>query len=247
MPAGGQEWITPKSLALGHANTFREPEPGVLAIETQPGFAIGQRAFLVRTPAGNVLWDCISLIDKATASIVEGLGGLAAIAISHPHYYTSMADWSAACGKVPVYLHEADRNWVVRPGDHIEFWSGERRELLPGLTLLRCGGHFAGAAVLHWANGADGRGVLFCGDTLQVLPDRRHVSVMRSYPNLIPVSERIIARIRERLAPFAFDRVYGAFAGRTIESDGKAAVERSLSRYIAAIGGEAAPERELGL
>src|SRR5690606_15610685 len=123
----------------------------------------------------------------------------------------------------------------------------DRLELLPGLTLLRCGGHFAGATVLHWPEGTDGRGALFSGDTLQVLPDRAHVSVMRSYPNILPVSAAIIEHVAGILDPLAFDRVYGAFDGRTIDTGGKAAIARSLSRYLAALRGDSAADRELGL
>lgn len=62
---------------------------GLVGIGTEPSFAIGQRALLVRTPQGNVLWDSITLIDDATVDAVRKLGGIRAIAISHPHYYSS--------------------------------------------------------------------------------------------------------------------------------------------------------------
>ena len=55
-----------------------------------PAFGIGQRALLVRTREGNILWDCVSLIDSDTVALIKALGGIYAIAISHPHYYTSM-------------------------------------------------------------------------------------------------------------------------------------------------------------
>src|SRR5215204_1049159 len=79
-----------------------------------PAFGIGQRAILAHTPAGNVLWDCLALIDEATVDLLNGLGGVSAIAISHPHYYTTMVEWSRALGGVPIYLHAADRQWVMR-------------------------------------------------------------------------------------------------------------------------------------
>ena len=49
-------------------------EPGLTEIVTEPKFAIGQRALLVEAPGGNVLWDCVSLIDDATIAAVEALG-----------------------------------------------------------------------------------------------------------------------------------------------------------------------------
>jgi hypothetical protein len=112
------------------------------------------------------------------------------------------------------------------------------------MTLIRCGGHFAGSSVLHWTKPAGGRGAIFSGDTLQVVADRRHVSFMRSYPNLIPVSAAVVERVVDRLAPYQFERIYGAFAEREIEADGKAALHRSAARYIRAVSGEGPADSE---
>src|SRR4051794_25487006 len=87
-PEGGARWTALDALRLRHRNFYRRFEPALMAIGTTPDFAIGQRAFLVRTPRGNVLWDCVALLDDATIEIVRALGGIHAIAISHPHYYT---------------------------------------------------------------------------------------------------------------------------------------------------------------
>ena len=109
IPPRGQTWTTLPALAAGHFNGWRQHEPGIIGIGTQPQFAIGQRALLIRTPNGNVLWDCISMLDAATVTLIKALGGLRAIAISHPHFYTTMSEWSRAFGGVPVHLHAADR------------------------------------------------------------------------------------------------------------------------------------------
>ena len=101
-------------------------------------------------PGGNVLWDCVSHLDAELVAAVEARGGLAAIALSHPHFYGAMHEWSRAFGDVPIYVHEADREWVPRP-DNVEFWTGDAREILPGRTLVNAGVHFAGGTVLHWA------------------------------------------------------------------------------------------------
>jgi len=114
---------------------------------------------------------------------------------------------------------------------------GETRTLGDGLTLIRCGGHFEGGTVLHWAGGAEGRGALLTGDILQVVADRKHVSFMYSYPNYIPLLASTIERILRALEPFEYDRVYGAFWDMVIEREGKAIVKRSATRYIRAIGG----------
>lgn len=241
VPPGGQRWITRDALARSHRNAWCLHEPGLFSLETQPAFAIGQRAFLLRTPAGNVLWDCLPLLDEATATLIDALGGLAGIAISHPHYYATMADWAGRFG-CRVFLHAADRAWIMRPDPAIELWDGETRAMLPGLTLIRCGGHFAGGTVLHWEPAADGLGVLLSGDVVQVAVDRRHVSVLRSYPNMLPVSAPAIRRVAASLDPFAFDRVYGAFTGREILANGREAVAVSLRRYLDAIGGDGSAE-----
>lgn len=233
---GGQQWTTPEDLRAGHQNRLQDEEPGLTSIHTEPKFGIGQRALLVRSPGGNVLWDCLSLIDDATIQAIRERGGLAAIAISHPHFYASMTFWSRAFGGVPIYLHADDREWVMQPDPAIVHWEGESRTLHDGLTLIRGGGHFAGSSALLWPAGADGRGALLTGDTLQVAPDRLHVSFMRSYPNMIPLGAEPVRRIAQAVAPHDFDRIYGMFPGLVIRSDAKAGVARSVERYLRAIG-----------
>ena len=161
---------------------------------------------------------------------VSAEGGLAAIAISHPHYYSSMVEWAHAFG-CAVYVHEAERKWVMRPDASIRFWSGETHELGGGLTLVRCGGHFEGGQVLHWAE----REALLSGDIVQVIPDRRYVSFMYSYPNLIPLSPSKVRRIADALAPFRFEAIYGAWWDRFIPAGGSTVVRRSADRYVRAV------------
>jgi hypothetical protein len=231
----GQRWTTLDELRRGHRNRAAELETGLTEFETEPRFGIGQRAFLLETRAGNVLWDCLALLDDAVVGHIRERGGLAAMAISHPHYYTTMVEWGEAFD-VPVWLHEDDQQWVMRPDDRIRFWSGEARPLHGGLTLIRCGGHFEGGTVLHWRAGAGGRGVLLSGDVIQVTPDRRSVSFMYSYPNYIPLNAAAVRRIVAAVEPFGFDRIYGAFRGMTIGAGGMAVVHRSAARYLRAIG-----------
>ncbi len=231
----GQAWTTLADLRQTHANVFRPQEPGLTGIGTEPAFAIGERALLVQTPEGNVLWDCVSLIDETTVDQIQALGGLSAIAISHPHFYSSMVEWSHAFGHIPIYLHAANREWVMRPDPAIVFWDSPTYALGSGLTLIHCGGHFPGSTVLHWAAGAEGRGVVLAGDTLFVVPDTRYVTFMYSYPNFIPLPARTVERIVQAVEPFAFDRIYGIWFDRVLASDAKAAVARSVARYIQAI------------
>jgi hypothetical protein len=233
----GQQWATLADIQRGHRNRIVETEPGLHSIHPVPDFGIGQRAFLVRTPEGNLLWDCVALLDAATISAVNALGGIRAIAISHPHYYTAMIEWSEAFGSAPVYLHEADREWVMRDNGQTQFWSGgERLGLFGGLELHRTGGHFDGFQVALWPAGAEGRGVLLAGDQPQVCADRRWVSFMYSYPNYIPLGPRAVRNIAWQLSGLPFDRLYGPFPGREIASGAREAIARSATRYLQAIG-----------
>ena len=183
---------------------------------------------------GNVLWDCVSLIDDETIEQVNAIGGVKAIAISHPHYYSSAVEWAHAFG-VSLYLHEADRQWAMRPDPAIEFWQGNTLALQPGITLIRTGGHFEGGTVCHWAAGTDGLGTLCTGDVIQVVADRRWVSFMYSYPNLVPLAADKIRRIVAAVEPYAFERLYGAWWDAVVVADAKASVRRSAERYIKAI------------
>jgi hypothetical protein len=225
-----------EALARRHAIGWREVAPGLLGCGMFPDFAIAQRALLLRTPAGNVLWDCVALLDPATIGIVKALGGIAAIAISHPHYYASMVEWAQAFD-CPVLLHEADARWVMRPDPAIRFWGGESHAILPGVTLHRLGGHFAGGTILHWSAGA---GAIMTGDIASVTPDRRHVAFMWSFPNWVPLPAAEVARMGAVLDTLDFDAVYGAWWDRVIASGGKAAVAASVARYQRAVTGPAA-------
>jgi hypothetical protein len=241
VPTSGQAWTTHEALARRHTNTFRQHEPNLIGIGTVPAFAIGQRALLLTTDRGNFLWDCISLLDEATVAIVKGLGGLAGIAISHPHYYSSMVEWAHAFD-APIHLHTSDREWVMRPDPASKFWDGDALNLAPGITLIRCGGHFAGGTVLHWAQGGGGRGSLLSGDIVQIIPDRKFVTFMRSYPNMIPLSAPAVERIGAMLEPYGYDVIHGAWFDRIIPSGGKEVVKRSIARYVAAVRGDGSAE-----
>jgi hypothetical protein len=240
VPPGGQSWTTLERLRIGHRNSFHQYEVGIFGIGTEPHFAIGQRALLVQTPNGNVLWDCIAFLDDATVAIVKSLGGIKAISISHPHFYTTNAEWSRAFD-APVYLHAADKKWVQTPHPGIKHWDGETLELMPDVTLVRCGGHFPGGTVLHYGKGAGGKGVVCAGDILTVVTDRKWLSFMRSYPNLIPLSAREVEAIGKAMAPFSFEAIYGHYFDRVIARDGKAVLEKSVARYVANLNGTARP------
>jgi DNA-directed RNA polymerase subunit RPC12/RpoP len=231
----GQEWTTLKRLKTNYRNRLEEEAPRLLGIGTEPEFAIGQRALLLQSPGGNLLWDCVTLLDDETAAEIDGRGGIRGIAISHPHYYSAMVEWAERFG-AQVFLHAADHQWVMRKSRRIRFWEGTTLSLWDGLTLINCGGHFEGGTVLHWAAGGSGKGALLTGDIIQVVQDRRYVSFMRSYPNLIPMGPAAINRILERIEPFVFEQIYGAWWKVNVLSDAKPAVARSAERYLRWIG-----------
>lgn len=225
---GGQVWTTLDELrAAGHRGRVTEEGPDIVGIGADPPTAIGQRALLVRTPGGNVLWDMITYLDDDLIARVRELGGVSAIAISHPHFYGSMIEWAHAFD-APVYIHALDREWVARPDEAVVFWEGTTREIGEGLTLINAGVHFAGGQVLHWREGR----ALLSGDIFAVAMDRRYVSFMYSFPNFIPERPRAIRRALRRIEPYPFETVYGAWWGRVVRTDGNAAVLRSVERYL---------------
>lgn len=234
----GQEWTTVDELRHDHRNVFTPEEPGLLSIRTDPLFAIGQRAILVETPQGNVLWDCISLIDDATVETLRKKGGVSAIAISHPHFYSTMVEWSQAFGGAPIWVHEKDQQWIMRPDAAVRLWSGRSMALPGGLTLVHVGGHFEGSQVLFWPAGAGGKGVLLAGDQPNVCSDRRWVTFMRSFPNYIPLSGGEAEQVMARLRLLPFDRLYGWTPERVLRMEAKRSLERSLLRHERALRGE---------
>jgi hypothetical protein len=232
----GQKWTTLGEYRKTHKNVFTKEEEGLHTIHPEPKAGIGQRAFLVRTKEGNLLFDCVPPLDDATIREVKRLGGIAAVAVSHPHYYTTMVEWSHAFGKVPVYVNKLDAKWVMRPDEVVKTWEGDAKELFGGLKLVKTGGHFDGFQVALWPAGAGGKGVLLAGDQPYVCQDRRWVSFMWSYPNMIPLGPKAIRQVAGTLKPLKFDRLYGAFPRQLIGSDASGAVARSAERYLKMIG-----------
>jgi len=230
----GQKWLSREELAATHRVAWRD-DLGIDGIGIEPSFAIGQRALLLRESDGCVMWDCVPLATEAAIAHVRSLGGLKAIAISHPHYYGALADWSAAFGNAPVYLHEADSAWITRPHPAIVSWSGDSMSLSGDILLLRAGGHFPGGTMLHWRAGVGGRGALLSGDIATVTMDRRFVSFMYSYPNYIPLNAGAVRDIAAVVAPLQFDRIYGAWWDRNIANGAKSAFDASVERYLSAI------------
>ncbi|EEU36317.1 uncharacterized protein NECHADRAFT_52669 [Fusarium vanettenii 77-13-4] len=224
----GQTWTTLKELkAKGHKNAFerQENDSKVVEIWTEPKFAIGQGSCFIQTPHGNVMWDCIAFLDQDTVNKINELGGLKFIVISHPHMYTTWADWSRTF-KCPVYVSEPDSIWINRrdaPGAELRIITDKYTELLPGLTTAICGGHFDGSMVMHSAVPNTDLPSLFVTDTIFIVasghnpdPGKRSDIIsyqfLRSFPNIIPLAPDVVLQIWRSLKPFEFKATYGVWA-----------------------------------
>lgn len=227
----GQAWTTREQLAARYKLRV-EDDGGLLGISLPADFAIPQRAFHLPTDAGNILWECVSLVTDEAVAELNRRGGVDRIIISHPHFYSAMVDWSDALGGVPILLNGADKDWVFRSSPQIEYWDGDEYRLSDDVTLIRCGGHFPGSTALHWKSGPRPGGALLPGDALQVVFDRRHVTFMYSYPNYVPMKTSDVKSLRDRLADYEFEDVFGYTWGRNIIGGGRAAVDDSFDRHL---------------
>ncbi|ASN22475.1 hydrolase [Arthrobacter sp. YN] len=237
VPEDGQQWLSLDQLrTAGQRISFSENEPGLLGISTDPKVGIGQTAQLVVTSQGSLLWDPVGYIDDDAVNAVLEHGPVLAIAASHPHMFGVQVEWSRRLGGAPVWVAEADRQWLGRDDPNMVYWSGST-SIAGGLTLHQTGGHFPGSAVAHWAAGAAGMGVLLTGDSVFPNPDRRSISFMRSYPNRLPLSGAVVSRIAAQLDTLEFDRIYGNF-NNVIASGAKVVLHDSAERHAAWVRGD---------
>jgi glyoxylase-like metal-dependent hydrolase (beta-lactamase superfamily II) len=226
----GQQWTTHQALKQKYRLRIGD-DAGLLAMAVDPMWAIPQRVLHLRTDAGNILWESLGIVTDEAVRALRDAGGVDRILISHPHFYSSMVEWSEALGGVEILLHEADREWVRRPSDRIRYWRGDTLNLSDDVTLINVGAHFPGSQALHWTKGPRGQ-TLFPGDAPHVTQDRRQVCFMHSVPNFTPMKPSAVRRMRDLLAPFDYDDVYGFSWGRNILGNGKAVVEASFDRFL---------------
>jgi hypothetical protein len=241
VPPTGQAFTTLAEMKkAGFRNKWKEldGDERFWSVWTEPKFAIGQRAILIKTPLGNVLWDCISFLDEETINRINGMGGLAAIVISHPHYYTTHLEW-AETFDCPVYLSWEDKEWLNRLdrlGKARTFIEGSEEEIevqgeKTGVKALKLGGHFPGSLVCL----AFGR--LLVADTLVTTPSglgdwskgpdagkggrppgMNSFAFMWSIPNMIPLSPEEVAVMWNVLKNHEFESTHGAFVGTDVRS-----------------------------
>ncbi|GKT47661.1 uncharacterized protein ColSpa_07842 [Colletotrichum spaethianum] len=227
-----------------YTNVFTKDKynSGVIAIRTEPQVAIGQRAFLLRSPAGNLLWDCITYLDDETVRRIKALGGIAAIVISHPHYFSTALHWAEAFD-CKVYVSVEDGEWLTRRGDAHVLWEGQETELLDGQFLaVKVAGHFPGSSVLLWKSEKK----LFVADSVMVVPSGvYHVdrppgtasfAFMWSYPNMIPLSPEAVHGIWTAVAGLDFEDAHSAFVGRDARGDAKKRLLESAQLFVRSIG-----------
>jgi glyoxylase-like metal-dependent hydrolase (beta-lactamase superfamily II) len=239
VPPSGQQWATLDQLAAdGHRSDVREIEPGLIGIGVEPPVGIGQRALLVTTAEGNLLWDPPGFLDAAAVRQVGDAGGLRAVSSSHPHFYGAITEWSRAFD-AEILLPEADASWLAHPDPALRTWRDAHR-VLPDLTLIQCGGHFPGSSVVHWASGAGGSGALLSGDTIFVTPGEDRVTFVWSAPNRLPLHADAVRGVVAAVRPYAFDRIYGGWWTPVLRRDAKRVVQASARRYIEVMGGAAA-------
>lgn len=235
VPSSGQRWTTVEQLrSAGHAVALEAVADRLWFVGAED-VGIGQKAALVQTGAGNLLFDPPGLIDDASVERVRALGGVSAIVASHPHMYGAQSSWSAAFDDAPVWIAEADRGWVGRWTPAMRTWS-ESFEVLPGVVLDQVGGHFPGSTVALWSDAPTlGRGVLLAGDAIFPVADGG-VTFLRSYPNRIPLSGAVVRRIADRVGRFEYDYLYNNF-GAAIGPGADATVQRSAMRYVDWVSG----------
>lgn len=230
IPETGQTWTALGELADRHGVIVKKVTDGLYELKMAPTFAIGQRALLVLSPEGNILWDCIPLLNEPTISIIRALGGLKAIAFSHPHYYSTMNVWAEAF-ECPIYIHKSDEQWIFNRGRRVRLWEGIEQGLWDGIRIINVGGHFPGSSILHVPFLSPG-GAVLCGDTFALSPSKRHLAVMYSYPNRIPLPIREVERIKDQMRNLRFDSIHGFYDYQNIYSDAKQLLDSSLARYI---------------
>lgn len=230
--AKGQLWTHETELAKTHKTVLRQEESGLLGIGVEPGVAISQRALLITHPDGGVWFEGVPLLDDDAVAEIQRRGGVRAMVASHPHLYGTMVTNSIKLGNVPIYLPEADRQWLMYPHENVRFFEGDFLDLGHGVTLHVTGGHFDGSAVAHWPEGAEGKGALLTGDTILISQDPDWVSFMWSTPNRVNLGPKAIKRIVEMTERLSYDRIHDSWWGSRVDHDAKAKVLASAQRIL---------------
>lgn len=230
IPQKGQSWTNHQTLLTTHKNKIVKLNENLYEIVVEPSFAIGQRAFLVISKTGNILWDCIPLLDFETIKFINEKGGLKVIAISHPHYYSNMNDW-AATFNCPIYIHKKDHEFIIDNGKNVKLWEGNKIEIFDYINIHNIGGHFDGSSILIIPSMSK-LGTMLTGDTMYLSPTKKHFAIMYSYPNRIPLPINEIIRIKDRFETISFDTVYGFYSYQNLTENAREIFNKSLETYL---------------
>jgi len=226
----GQQWTNMDELKKGHKVKISQVNERLYTVKVEPAFALGHRAFLVLSPTGNVLWDCIPLLDQATIDFINSKGGLKAIVFSHPHYYSTMNEWAAAFN-CPIYIHQNDREFIFYRTEAVKLWEGDLHPLWDDISIVHTGGHFPGSSLLRIAS-LSPQGAILAGDSFYLSKSKRHIAIMHSYPNQILLTKNEFAETYRKSAGLIFDTLYGAFDGQNLEGAAHDVFAASMQRYM---------------
>lgn len=230
VPDSGQTWTTLSAIVKNHTVNRRQLSEKLYELKITPEFAIGQRALLVLAPKGNILWDCIPLLDKPTIDFIHSQGGLKAIAFSHPHFYSNMNEW-AEIFDCPIYIHESDGRWIFNKDERVILWYGSEKKLSDGIRIINIGGHFPGSSILQ-VPFLSPKGAVLCGDTFVISPSKKHLAPMHSYPNKIPLPIAEVRRIKEQMQTLEFDTIHAWTGSQSLTENAKEILENSLAKYV---------------
>lgn len=230
VPLEGQKWTSTRQLKGKYSIKITQLKPKLFEFIVEPSFAIGQRALFVISESGNFMWDCIPLIDDQLIQFIKEKGGIRAIGISHPHYYSNMAEWCKTF-RCRVYLSKVDKKYVVNPFSKIIYWDNDEIKLWDDIKIIKISGHFPGSSILFVPFLSD-KGTVFCSDTFYLSPNLKHFSIMYSYPNRIPLPIKEVQNIQKLIEELDFDEVYGFWSHQNLTQKPKESLLKSLSNYV---------------
>ncbi|TXT07490.1 hypothetical protein VHUM_03210 [Vanrija humicola] len=226
--------------------------PSLRRVSISPACVKLTPAFLLETFEGSFIWDCSAVLTPPLIAHLTHLRRpLKAMAISHPHFFSTSLTWARALG-VPLYINALDKEWYQRResagADEVVFWSGTQR-LSSTLTLIECGGHFPGSCVLHWdraaeplTSDADARapdtGLLLVADTVMVQPTQKGITFMWSIPNAIPLHPTDVLHIQNVLREYDYDSVSSTWPDRWVRAGAARIFDESVETYLSATGWE---------
>lgn len=206
-PEGGFRFLSSGEAEETVDCRWSEDANGVTTFHAEPGLGIGPKGYLIRLAGGNLLFENTPWWSEAALKFLELQGGVRWVSASHPHAYGAL--WRVQERFRPeVIVQVEDLPWTRMFAVSLPF--DDRLEIAPGVTMLHTGGHFAGHAVLHWAE----RGILFAGDMLKFHFDSGAVSGISTHKAFLPrtpMTHAEIRRYRAVVEPLAFTQTYTTF------------------------------------